>query len=70
LACPTKARHFGDFADPLSNVSQMVAKRGRAEMLPGLDYQPTNAYLPPRAATVKAAVPSRLQALINKVVSL
>jgi sulfite dehydrogenase (quinone) subunit SoeB len=77
LACPTHARHFGDLADPQSNVSQMVAKRERQEMFPTLGYNPTNAYLAPRAPanapTQTSGTPglrSRLAALVNKVASL
>jgi sulfite dehydrogenase (quinone) subunit SoeB len=77
LACPTHARHFGDFADPQSNVSQMVAKRERQAMFPELKYHPTNAYLSPRApapAPTKtlgaSGLRSRLAQLVNKVASL
>jgi len=48
LACPTHARHFGDFADPGSNVSKLSAARGGFELLPMLGYKPVNRYLPPR----------------------
>ena len=48
-ARPVSARHFGDFADPESAVSQLVAERGTVELLPEMGYRPTNAYLPPRA---------------------
>jgi Fe-S-cluster-containing dehydrogenase component len=48
-ACPTGARHFGDFADPDSAVSQLVAERGGFDLLPELGYRPVNKYLPPRA---------------------
>ena len=47
-ACPTQARHFGDFADPNSTVSQLVAQRGGVDLMPELGYRPTNKYLPPR----------------------
>lgn len=47
-ACPTKARHFGDLADPESHVSKLVAERGGVALMPELGYQPTNRYLPPR----------------------
>lgn len=46
--CPANARHFGDLADPDSQVSQMVAERGGYDLMPELGYQPTNKYLPPR----------------------
>jgi sulfite dehydrogenase (quinone) subunit SoeB len=48
MACPTSARHFGDLGDPDSDVSQMVASRGGADLLPELGYRPVNKYLPPR----------------------
>jgi Fe-S-cluster-containing dehydrogenase component len=48
LACPTHARHFGDYDDPASKVSTLSAARGRQDMLPDLGYRPTNAYLSPR----------------------
>lgn len=47
-ACPTRARHFGDLADPGSKVSQLVAARGGVDLMPELGYRPTNKYLPPR----------------------
>ena len=47
-ACPTKARHFGDLADPQSKVSQLVAERNGVALMPELGYAPTNRHLPPR----------------------
>ncbi len=47
-ACPTRARHFGDLADPESKVSQLVAARGGVDLMPELGYRPVNKYLPPR----------------------
>ena len=47
-ACPTRARHFGDLADPESAVSKLVAERGGRDLSPQLGYKPTNKYLPPR----------------------
>ncbi|MBB1060850.1 4Fe-4S dicluster domain-containing protein [Marilutibacter spongiae] len=47
-ACPTRARHFGDLADPDSKVSRLVAERGGVDLMPTLGYKPTNQYLPPR----------------------
>ena len=49
LACPTHARHFGDFDDPGSTVSHLVAERGGFGLLEELGYKPVNRYLPPRS---------------------
>ena len=46
--CPTGARHFGDFADPDSKVSQLSAARGGYALMPDLGTKPVNRYLPPR----------------------
>ena len=46
--CPAGARHFGDYADPDSNVSQLVAERGEIILMPEQDTKPVNRYLPPR----------------------
>jgi Fe-S-cluster-containing dehydrogenase component len=48
MACPTRARHFGDLGDPDSAVSKLVAERGGYDLMPELGYQPVNKYLPPR----------------------
>jgi Fe-S-cluster-containing dehydrogenase component len=50
--CPSRARHFGDLADPDSEVSKLVEARGGVDLLAGLGYRPTNKYLPPRRATI------------------
>jgi sulfite dehydrogenase (quinone) subunit SoeB len=54
-ACPTGARHFGDLGDPASPVSQLVAERNGVDLMPELDYRPTNKYLPPRNRAAGAA---------------
>lgn len=48
MACPTRARHFGDLGDPQSKVSELVAERGGYALMPELGYKPVNRYLPPR----------------------
>ena len=48
-ACPAGARHFGDFADPDSTVSKLVAERGGMDLMPEQETRPVNKYLPPRA---------------------
>ncbi|MFZ1429478.1 MAG: 4Fe-4S dicluster domain-containing protein [Geminicoccaceae bacterium] len=60
MACPTRARHFGDLGDPQSAVSLLVAERGGVDLLPELGYRPTNKYLPPREPVnlVDMAAPS------------
>ncbi|RED18776.1 4Fe-4S dicluster domain-containing protein [Pontivivens insulae] len=46
--CPANARHFGDFADPESNVSKLTAERGGMDLMPEMGTKPVNKYLPPR----------------------
>ncbi len=46
--CPAGARHFGDFADPDSNVSRLTAERGGIDLMPEQGTKPVNQYLPPR----------------------
>jgi len=64
--CPAQARHFGDLADPDSDVSRLVAERGGYDLIPEMDYRPTNKYLPPRARScgggTKTAMPAELAA--------
>lgn len=49
--CPAGARHFGDFADPESNVSKLTAARGGIDLMPEQGTKPVNKYLPPRPKT-------------------
>ena len=58
--CPASARHFGDFNDPDSKVSQLTRERGGFDLAPETGYQPTSKYLPPRARKT-AAEPTRLE---------
>ena len=48
MACPTRARHFGDLGDAESAVSKLVASRGGYDLMPEMGYKPVNKYLPPR----------------------
>jgi len=48
-ACPTRARGFGDFNDPDSEVSVSSRERGGMALMPELGYQPVNRYLPARS---------------------
>lgn len=48
LACPTRARMFGDLGDPDSDVSKAVEARGGFALMPEFGFQPVNRYLPPR----------------------
>ncbi len=56
-ACPTGARHFGDFADPDSKVSLLSAERGGIALMPELGTRPVNLYLPPRPKDMMTASP-------------
>lgn len=47
-ACPTSARHFGDFSDPNSEVSKLTKSRGGFDLMPEMLTKPVNKYLPPR----------------------
>jgi sulfite dehydrogenase (quinone) subunit SoeB len=77
LACPTHARHFGDYDNPQSKVSQLAALRGKQSMLDDLGYKPTNAYLSPRKpAAVETSLPLRsglsdkARAFVNRLIQL
>jgi Fe-S-cluster-containing dehydrogenase component len=69
MACPTRARMFGDLGDPDSDVSKVVAERNGYALMPEFGYRPVNRYLPPRprrdganaaAATAPAAAEETL----------
>ena len=48
MACPTRARHFGDLGDENSAISKLVAERDGYALMPEYGYKPVNRYLPPR----------------------
>ncbi|MCY4445728.1 MAG: 4Fe-4S dicluster domain-containing protein [Rhodobacteraceae bacterium] len=45
--CPAKARFFGDFSDPHSEVSQLVNERNGVDLMPEQETKPVNKYLLP-----------------------
>jgi len=57
--CPVGARHFGDFNDPASKVSQLTRERDGFDLMPESGYQPTSKYLPPRRP--RSDGPARLE---------
>lgn len=64
--CPVGARHFGDLGDADSAVSKLVSERGGYDLMPEMNYRPTNKYLPPRPRRNGAGdtgAPTRLEAL-------
>ncbi len=67
MACPTRARHFGDLGDAESDVSKLVAERGGYALMPEFGYKPVNRYLPPRprrdAASAKPATKPSAEAI-------
>ena len=63
-ACPTRARHFGDLADPDSDISKLVDARGGVDLMAEMGYRPTNKYLPPRPKVTEGCKgPQAAQAL-------
>ena len=67
-ACPTDARHFGDFSDPESIVSKLVEERSGFELMPEQETLPVNRYLPPRQKdNLENTTNDILTPLINKV---
>jgi Fe-S-cluster-containing dehydrogenase component len=56
--CPAGARHFGDFADPDSQVSKLTADRGGMDLMPEQGTKPVNKYLPPRDRDVAMQPPA------------
>ncbi|HJP97053.1 MAG TPA: 4Fe-4S dicluster domain-containing protein [Rhodanobacteraceae bacterium] len=68
MACPTRARMFGDLGDPDSDVSRVVAERNGYALMPEFGYRPVNRYLPPRprrdgSYAAAANVPAAKEAL-------
>lgn len=58
MACPTRARHFGDLGDAESDISKLVAERDGYALMPELGYQPVNRYLPPRPRQIAREEPA------------
>jgi Fe-S-cluster-containing dehydrogenase component len=65
MACPTRARHFGDLGDPESAVSKLVAERGGYDLMPEMGYKPVNKYLPPRPRRDGCSAPAAVAAAEN-----
>ena len=63
MVCPTRARFFGDLGDPNSAVSELVAARAGADLLPELGYRPVNKYLPPRRSRNPSGIPAAASAM-------
>ncbi len=45
VLCPERARHWGDFDDPESGVSQLIASRSHEQLLPEMGTKPNVYYL-------------------------
>lgn len=74
LTCPAHARMFGDFDDPESPVSRAVRERGGYQLMPELNYDPSNHYLPPRVHApiqtegLKKRAAGKVKEWVNRVV--
>jgi len=66
MACPTRARMFGDLGDPDSEVSKLVAEREGFALMPEFGYRPVNRYLPPRPRRDGSAVQSTATATADE----
>jgi Fe-S-cluster-containing dehydrogenase component len=66
MACPTRARMFGDLGDPDSDVSKVVAERDGFALMPEFGYQPVNRYLPPRPRRDGSNAATRMEAVDEK----
>ncbi len=67
MACPTRARHFGDLGDAESKVSKLVAERGGYALMPEMGYKPVNKYLAPRPRRDGCSSSSKISAAEEKV---
>jgi Fe-S-cluster-containing dehydrogenase component len=79
LACPSHARHFGDYDNPASKVSVLAREREGLSLFESLGYKPVNQYLPARpkaqvpAPTAPAApdtLKKRLASMVNTLIRL
>lgn len=52
LACPAKARLFGDVHDPESVVSVAIREQGGYALMPEWNTRPSNHYLPRRRTEI------------------
>ena len=66
MACPTRARMFGDLGDPDSDVSKVVAERDGFALMPEFGYRPVNRYLPPRPRRDGSNAATRMEAVDEK----
>ena len=66
MACPTRARAFGDLGDPDSTVSKSVVERDGVAPLEQLGYRPTNRYLPPRPRRTGSDAESQSEETLNR----
>ncbi len=53
LACPTRARIFGDIDDPQSLASQVISEFMGYKLMPEANTSPSNHYLPRRQSKIK-----------------
>ena len=61
MACPTKARIFGDIHDPESEAARAIAERDGYQLMPEWGTKPANHYLPRRPTSHVSPAPAGAQ---------
>jgi molybdopterin-containing oxidoreductase family iron-sulfur binding subunit len=64
--CPGRARYFGDFDDPSSKVSQLLARYGGEQLLSDMQTEPNIYYIDSRGAGKDLSIANAYKEALNK----